>query len=984
MKNLWAEYMSEFSGEDIKPEILAEELGVAKFRFPDEHYQHAELVVQQLVSEIIPHIVKLDVEEIGIYLTQHKDKIFQIFDTFPEMYRMPLLTTKNNLTAHGLTSAPLMGTTIEEFYNAFLFCMHFYLYLKSIHNLSKLYRRYPQVQEITHLIHTLAKEDCENELMCAWWSRSQYFFQMLFPKDKGSAVVYSILGKTKPYIIPPNSRADFKKKKVDFWRQKWLSPERILINVWSLIEDRISWDVKEEFDELDADALNFFLCQNHIIGYEEIISKIFSHKNHFPAWGKWIHRHIHLIKNNDSQTNRVFRAIFGIKDTIFLPQWLITREAKRKLPQELCTAILEANELLRQRVKEEKMANAPKVVAKIPTPAPARTAMEALITRPLAPKKEEVLLPHSRAFFVRGEAKKQLASLNLSSCEFPVWTTMIFERQLPWEKTFHKLDVNKEGETIIPPVQGEKYRGHFTYRLTVTLPTTHIFQGWKSQMPFEDKFYAEAEWTEEEKIAHEEERERIEKARQQRPEEKKQWTEKVVEDTPKKVVTIIDPKIGSLVAAACILLEKCEQYSAIDTYEGGPIVVRISDEDLIAVLNNESNTLLDEHREWTIQEDDSISPDANGDVREQLLAIATAIRTKSREKIQKQQEQEQEEREQWEYGEAREEFAPLLDFIRRFKFEWREGDLEKQRASLREELKNYWWSIPGAFAGTKVIWRHITAKIHILYETKQCHSSQIVVESGGNLNVAEVRCYQEIAEAGAHIARFFNVETRERTKMIKRETALNKEIQTGAEGYDKLLEKGQARLVLFWPYQQSHGLWSSKFPSEATPYMLNERASYSTIEWLLEQYPGAELCYRRDQFCINGEVGEEAGDESHENASQNINDLRNSPRARYILRKRILITLDLEKYTGDTYRAPIKHEKNKREGSTSALDILLSLKNEKNIQSVADIDEAFVDEYINLLDTHKIRVHYVWPISVGLDEHKRLIVKAKKTATTAG
>lgn len=73
--------------------------------------------------------------------------------------------------------------------------------------------------------------------------------------------------------------------------------------------------------------------------------------------------------------------------------------------------------------------------------------------------------------------------------------------------------------------------------------------------------------------------------------------------------------------------------------------------------------------------------------------------------------------------------------------------------------------------------------------------------------------------------------------------------------------------------------------------MLDERASHRTLESLLQQYPQAELCYRRDQLCLNGEIGEEAGEESVENTLQNIQDLRHSPRARYILRKRILITL---------------------------------------------------------------------------------------------
>lgn len=91
--------------------------------------------------------------------------------------------------------------------------------------------------------------------------------------------------------------------------------------------------------------------------------------------------------------------------------------------------------------------------------------------------------------------------------------------------------------------------------------------------------------------------------------------------------------------------------------------------------------------------------------------------------------------------------------------------------------------------------------------------------------------------------------------------------------------------------------------------MLDERASHGTIESLLQQYPHAELCYRRDQLCINGEIAQDASQESIENVSLNITELRQSPRARYILKKRILITLKLEKFSDETDRAPIRHKK---------------------------------------------------------------------------
>lgn len=45
--------------------------------------------------------------------------------------------------------------------------------------------------------------------------------------------------------------------------------------------------------------------------------------------------------------------------------------------------------------------------------------------------------------------------------------------------------------------------------------------------------------------------------------------------------------------------------------------------------------------------------------------------------------------------------------------------------------------------------------------------------------------------------------------------------------------------------------------------------------------------------------------------------------------------------------------------------------------SANDIDKNFIDAYIDCLELLKIRVHYVWPISVHSDEHQKLVKKAQ-------
>lgn len=94
--------------------------------------------------------------------------------------------------------------------------------------------------------------------------RSSYFFNSIVPGQKGSDLVQSMLHQD-AYIIPRDLRGEYKRKKVMFWRQEGLSPERILLNISHLVEDRISPTDQEKLTELDVPALNFFLCQNDIL-----------------------------------------------------------------------------------------------------------------------------------------------------------------------------------------------------------------------------------------------------------------------------------------------------------------------------------------------------------------------------------------------------------------------------------------------------------------------------------------------------------------------------------------------------------------------------------------------------------------------------------------------------------------------------------------------------------------------------------------------
>lgn len=95
-----------------------------------------------------------------------------------------------------------------------------------------------------------------------------------------------------------------------------------------------------------------------------------------------------------------------------------------------------------------------------------------------------------------------------------------------------------------------------------------------------------------------------------------------------------------------------------------------------------------------------------------LTDIVDTIRTRYQTEQQQREAELQQQRELEEYEKARKEFEPILTFAKAFKFEGREkGNFEDQKTELRGQLRGLGWSIPVVFAGTQVLWRHISANI---------------------------------------------------------------------------------------------------------------------------------------------------------------------------------------------------------------------------------------------------------------------------------
>lgn len=218
-------------------------------------------------------------------------------------------------------------------------------------------------------------------------------------------------------------------------------------------------------------------------------------------------------------------------------------------------------------------------------------------------------------------------------------------------------DIN--GLNSIVPVIGRAMAGHFAYRLTITLPSTHRFDGKNS---VEVAFYVKTEPTPEEQLQEEEQRRALLTRITATPSEPATL---IVEEVVEKVEKIIDPAEISLIAAAFVLEAHLQKYSNNDAYEGGPIEIVISDADASEVLGDDVKNLLPLYRKWIVHEDNTIHPSTvDADIHNHLTAIAGTLRAKAQTKIERQQEQEKQTREQAEYEQERMKFTPMLEFAR--------------------------------------------------------------------------------------------------------------------------------------------------------------------------------------------------------------------------------------------------------------------------------------------------------------------------------
>jgi hypothetical protein len=118
-------------------------MGLKEFRFPSEQYEGADRVVVTIYDKVISHTHAMKPPEMGEYFVQHKAEIFDIFDSFPHSWRFPLLLRDLSFSTHALLFSQLHSANQTDVFNAFLYCLHFYLFLSNCRNLRKLSEKHP-------------------------------------------------------------------------------------------------------------------------------------------------------------------------------------------------------------------------------------------------------------------------------------------------------------------------------------------------------------------------------------------------------------------------------------------------------------------------------------------------------------------------------------------------------------------------------------------------------------------------------------------------------------------------------------------------------------------------------------------------------------------------------------------------------------------------------------------------------------------------
>lgn len=140
-------------------------------------------------------------------------------------------------------------------------------------------------------------------------------------KILGTTRAFEYIQKRNVGTIEIENRHFYQQEVLKYWRGH-LPYERILLDNLGSSENAMR----------DLEGLNFFLCQNHLYGYEPLVQGMISAlDSHHDNWVVWIKRYIDKVFDQNSEVNKVFRFVFQISGDVFVGEQL-SEEAVQKIP----------------------------------------------------------------------------------------------------------------------------------------------------------------------------------------------------------------------------------------------------------------------------------------------------------------------------------------------------------------------------------------------------------------------------------------------------------------------------------------------------------------------------------------------------------------------------------------------------------------------------------------------------------------------------
>jgi hypothetical protein len=607
----------------------------------------------------------LEWQNLAEHILAHENEINQVFDNCPIAWRFPIYidTDLYSTFLHHIDDGKRIFQHIMQAWQWYAF----FRAKKSeiaFYKMAHIFDGAPQIQ---------AQQFIDIMIKWVWWSMQNRWISSLWLGNVCDKYESEATVAAHAFVRSSSDRGVWFKKAVTTAAKNPDLPFEILFIYNNCFGAR-----PEDY----IDSLNFLLCQKDAYSYRDILTyTTYDDKdgeNILPVWCHWIGKYFPDIISSGTAHRALFDFAFSLDDSPLIKDGRVLSCHKRKegtkwLPPLIVKTIEKYYPKYRERVG---------VVHRSMWQVATKTIDVLGVTPSLTPtplihpiNKKPIGKPSLWVMLISWWEKQQPKNLNLSGGDIPVWTTVIFERKLPKSKTFETIPVELGETNKITPVHGQKYSGHFIYRLTITLPIGYSFPNGKTKMTLEEKIYCEADPD---------------------PEEITQWlqnthahhtvvwapTIRTIPAVKTQVTTVLEAptplifqKTLSDTFTAWELSLESNSYSA-ELKEDGTVVFQLVS-DLLAELHD------DTFRTITIWKDNSMSHSFTPELDGQLQTLSEAMREQKANEIQRIKDAS-------ERREIMEELRPIHDLLEN-DLKLTEDDL--QPTEIKTALGELWASI---------------------------------------------------------------------------------------------------------------------------------------------------------------------------------------------------------------------------------------------------------------------------------------------------